>query len=532
MIIENNIFNKIGFGFLIIVLSTISLKISAQEATPFFRSFLDGNLDNVEFPGPTPSGVTRTNQAILVENLGLRLTNKKTEVGAFYLSDYSMKTDEGLRIEFEYMMYGNAEITDGICMFLVVDKPQYTGNNLKFAAEGAGFGYTYSWSLTGASNTPYRKMGIKGGYLAVALDQGNFKVLRYEGNEIRSGIPYGWVGLPARRITSMKEEENNTASNITIRGAAAQQSQYVSSYFGTLQEGYWGYPVLATRHTGGSGMDTQGLRNKVGFIMNTSTGEFEQHVEPTIAQPFDIASQKTFKDSDDSAYRKAILTMEPNEVDGGFLVTVAIQHGKDKTIVIEKFTYPSTVRVLENQVYVGTNGGWPTFPNTTPGYSYTVPTPDNLVIGFASSTGKYDYTNVIKNLRITPFYGAQTEDDIIEHRRGPVTVLPLENDWGYVKEGGEISEGKENLDPNSFRFWEDEYKVCDDKFAYVDPLGKGKWSYNPATAEVVCEPRKGFTGEVSIYYDISSKLGLFSASRFRSSLAKIVVKFGENPPKP
>lgn len=58
--------------------------------------------------------------------------------------------------------------------------------------------------------------------------------------------------------------------------------------------------------------------------------------------------------------------------------------------------------------------------------------PSKLVIGFMASTGQLTaYTNIIRNLRITPLYGASSEDDIYDHRRGPVIVRPLDNDVAY-----------------------------------------------------------------------------------------------------
>ena len=70
---------------LIILLSMMSTSGTAQTRIggfPFFRSFLDGIMDEVERPGPnnptaTP-GVDRSNKADLVKNLGLQLTTLKS----------------------------------------------------------------------------------------------------------------------------------------------------------------------------------------------------------------------------------------------------------------------------------------------------------------------------------------------------------------------------------------------------------------------------------------------------------------------
>ncbi|MEI3420555.1 MAG: hypothetical protein V8R91_05530 [Butyricimonas faecihominis] len=74
---------------------------------------------------------------------GLQLTEGKEEIGAFYLPEYIFSTEDGLLIEFEYiMMYtnvGEAGVTDGICMFLVdATTNEYIGANLKNVVRGPG----------------------------------------------------------------------------------------------------------------------------------------------------------------------------------------------------------------------------------------------------------------------------------------------------------------------------------------------------------------------------------------------------------
>ena len=82
--------------------------------------------------------------------------------------------------------------------------------------------------------------------------------------------------------------------------------------------------------------------------MNTQTGEYEQYVTPRIDKPFCIAGGKEFHHSGESAYRKAIIALEPNIVGGGFRITVTIQHETEKTVVIEDYTYPSSLQYTEN----------------------------------------------------------------------------------------------------------------------------------------------------------------------------------------
>ena len=115
------------------------------------------------------------------------------------------------------MMYTNAEeigITDGICMFLVdATTNEYIGSNLKYGAEGAGFGYAPPLRHTDIRYGVTSITGMKGGYLAVALDQGHFKNWRFENYEMRNGIPDGDAG-----IANVQSATYNTRSNVTIRG--------------------------------------------------------------------------------------------------------------------------------------------------------------------------------------------------------------------------------------------------------------------------------------------------------------------------
>ncbi|MEI3420554.1 MAG: hypothetical protein V8R91_05525, partial [Butyricimonas faecihominis] len=88
--------------------------------------------------------------------------------------------------------------------------------------------------------------GIKGGYLAVALDQGHFKNRRFDNYEMRNGIPYGSAG-----IANIQSETYNTRSNVTIRGAAGRDEKVITTSQKThrIQDGRWGFPFssLATR---------------------------------------------------------------------------------------------------------------------------------------------------------------------------------------------------------------------------------------------------------------------------------------------
>ena len=524
-----------GLIFSLLVLSGMPFMSSAQQHEgefPFFRSFLDGKTTGISYLNDNGSA---ENCAELTPE-GLQLTSGLAEVGAFYLDSHSFTTKEGMLIEFEYMMYGASDaLTDGITMFMVEDLPAYTGTKLTFGAHGAGFGYTHRW----AYETTDRISGIKGGYLAVALDNGPFKTIRFEGEEQRNGVPYRAVGLnPAREITSTQDENYDTRSNVTIRGAAGRStiSMGYTSFNGNMGPGYWGYPMLITRHTGWSTTDgtsdPNNYRNNAGFQLDVSTGEFVSHVTPEIPAGFNISGQGKFTTPNEAAYRKAFILLDPDEVNGGFKISVIIQHGEEKTMVINQFSYPATVTYMENALIESrsSTGYLSTFKNSKTN-TYTVNAPKKLLIGFTGSTGTVTpYTNVIKNLRVTLLRAANTaDDDIYTHRRGPVTVKPFENDLACKDENGSVTVSKENIDPTSLRFWINEDTCLDNAREYT-VSGKGKWVYDSAMSEVMFFPVNGFKGEVSILYDIKSKHDPYDGEQYRSSLAMISVTINDNQP--
>lgn len=465
-----------------------------------------------------------------MSNKGLRLTEQLADVGCFILPEHEFTTDDGFLIEFEYIMQGNNELTDGICMFLM-DPSAYTYSGtdiIKFGAEGAGFGYTHKM----AKEVLDRRLGIKGGYIAVALDQGPFKANRMEDWEMRNGIIYTDIGyLPP---AGSQLTRYNTRSNVTIRGAAGNQVRTFTSKYQNIPVAYWGFPVLVTRHTGWSveneNRDPQDLKNDVGFKLNTNDGDFIKHVVPEIKEAFNIAGGADFKSPEDAAYRKMIIVLEPNPDTnkGGYKITVHIKHGNTITPVIEGFEYPKTLTYRESSL----SARWPDYAanfNEPPLSTYTVERPNKLIIGFSASTGILTpYTNYIRNLRITPAYAANTaNDDIRDHRRGPVTIRPFDNDEGCKKEGNEIIRDKDFLDPNSFRFWSDEKHLLSG-FEHTDT--NGKWVYNPATAEVLFFPNEGFKGEATIMYDVKGAYYPYNDDKHRSSLATILVEIKDVQP--
>ncbi|MCD7901901.1 MAG: hypothetical protein LUH22_19230 [Bacteroides sp.] len=518
----------------LMMMPVLSLSVSAQKSSysggfPFFRSFLDDEMMGLLLPAN--SNDNKPNAAIKhgLTNEGLMMTDGKDEVGAFFLSDNPFPTIDGFLIEFEYIMKRKeigTEHTDGMCMFLVDAKQM---NILKFASSGACFGYTHKYG----NETKYQVKGIEGGYLAVALDQRPFKENRMDSWETRSGIEYKSNENLDKVIL---KDDYKTRSNVTIRGAAGNRKltyKFDNSPSLTLPISQWGYPLLITRHTGMEEDRPTGLENQVGYKLNPLTGGLIKEVDPPIRKPFNVSGGDFFDGPDDPAYRKIIIALEPDTDDGeGYKISVSIQHGKDTTLVIKDYSDPAEVTYFEN----GFSGIWDAkfgqhyIAYNSPFITYTVSTPEELIFGFAASTGIFtSFTNIIRNLRITPLNAANTaNDDIRNHRRGPVTVRPLDNDIGYRDMGDKVISSSEFLDPTSFRFWSDEKHCLEGIHEYNDD--DGKWTYDSKTKQVVFFPKKGFKGVASTMYDVNGSYYPYDQPHFRSSIAIINVTIDDNQP--
>lgn len=140
--------------------------------------------------------------------------------------------------------------------------------------------------------------------------------------------------------------------------------------------------------------------------------------------------------------------------------------------------------------------------------------------------GKDFNTNVIKNLKITPLYAAHSEDDYLNHRRCPVRLKPLDNDVAFGSNGSTPSQ--DNIEPESFRVWSDEYTCLGYVRKYTVP-GKGECLYAPERKEITFFPNKGFKGLLEVMYDIKGKPP-YEDEKYRSSIATITIDINDNQP--
>ena len=481
---------------------------------PFENSFLS----NIQ---PSYVTVPGSNNSATFTNDGISLTtNAANQFGAVFLNDRQFTSDNGIVIEFEYMMYGGTG-GDGLCMFLFDASLQ----NPEIGSPGSGLGYTYNWSRDDYSST--RKAGLDGAYLAVAFDSyGNFKNLRYESNDRKNGIPYQGLDSegntkPSNSVNGALAAQYDAGDQVTLRGAKGVP---LTSGSVSMADGYTGYPVLATRSTtAGFGFEVS-ANSPYNYIASTAySGSY-----------FPINGSGIFTGEDSEHYRRAIVELYPAvDAGGGFYVTVKIVHGTASGPVtdtlIEDYHYKPSFGYQENAMVPYQFN--PDIPATTPPtFTLNANVPDSLRIGFAASTGAQTNNNVIKNIKITLPGSAVANDDPIENpTQSPIEIFPLLNDLGYTGTIGENQSGSYlYLDPETFRFWENDTTLAAN--AYSCTTSDGVWTYSPVTEKVSFVPIQDFTGTASIRYDIkgggrdANKETPFSDEAYRSTQAVISVK--------
>lgn len=503
--------------------SGISAQVSDYGDFPYEQSLLGGpnSVPDIEFP--TAQKTTNPNLAKFIKDLGLQLTPAaKSSFGAVFVDKRKFNSVIGIKIEFEYMMYGGTG-GDGLSMFLFdasVGTPQ-------IGAHGAGIGYAFNRSYNGSKTVggttidfrPYRMTGLTGAYLGVALDQfGNNKGLRFQGDARIGGIPYSGTFLGTAK--GMVDGSYNTQNQITLRGA---KGPVINASYG-LGDGYTGYPVLITQSTNNTDIKN-GTQDRPGFVLDMTEGVTQpiyQQIKKYTGNLFPLSGGGEFSDPSNPAYRKVIIELFPSprtdiNVSTGFLVTVSIQHGHTTDVIISDFHYKTKFYYPENAYPAQSIGG--SGDNSTdeiirlnnPVYrELDAKVPEFLRVGFAASTGEETNNQVIKNLKISLPRAAEAEDDEAETDQGvSVSLMPLDNDIAYT---GTISRNqigkKEYIDYNTFRFRGLDGSVISGN-SYTDTHGN-IWTFElqnvsspmDKDVKVTLKPHPTFYGEAQIKYDI------------------------------
>ncbi|WP_232816201.1 hypothetical protein [Chryseobacterium capnotolerans] len=303
-------------------MSIFSQHITAQNQQgtgyPYFVNFTQG-LQPQEAYKVATSGVQ--NDATFTTE-GLRLTRNVTNIsGGVILADKKFTSDQGIKFEFEYVIYGgNTNGGDGISIFLVDGSIPKDQLNLGYF--GGGLGYTFVMRNPRQGGN---LEGLRGAYLGIGLDEfGNFKTRFRQGDRTRNGLT----------DVSIADGRNN----VTLRGKRG--NQYLSS---SEPAGYNGYPLLYSTATNASPSSS----NRSVYL-NTQTGKHIATQNSTFSQFTMENGGNTIPQNDsDARFRKVYVTLVPNPA-GGYNITLEIQHGNVKEKVIDNYYYPTSLKYTEN----------------------------------------------------------------------------------------------------------------------------------------------------------------------------------------
>lgn len=525
--------------FFIIILILPPIKTYAQEFGnfPYEESCMNGKPANMLFPAPQD---TLTNSAEFIINEGLRLTpSQQSRFGAVFIGDRQFGSQNGITVDFEYMIYGGNG-GDGLSMFLFDADVE----NPTIGAHGAGIGYSYSNVIHRYFvDRNYQYSGLTGAYMGIAFDvYGNFKTMRYYRNQMIGGIYYRH---PDRfNLDDEKEAIYDTGNQVTIRGArGGDLTQRIRfNYQGVPgstepgmnassgqtdvgKPGFTGYPVLITRST----------NTTYGFILNDE-GKHSQ-LPPYNGNKFTVNGYN-------NEYRKAIIELFPvsdDVVGGGFYVTVKIQHGDIIDTIIEDYHYKETLKYRENaMVPYQFNSDIPVEP-TTYVYDLNANVPDRLRIGFAASTGESTNNHIIKNIKITLPRAAEAYNDESSTFEGMTsTINPFVNDVAYegIIRKNQIG-SPDNIDEREFRFVESNGTIhklgIGESIIECQIVNEGTWKYDSTNKTITFTPLPGFLGDASILYDIKGKSdpqAPYGDEAYRSLHATIKVRVEVNPNPP
>lgn len=472
-----------GTYLLSTILITLNMNAQNYGSFPYEESFKS---TGQPFAISIPSVSSGTNSAVFTD-AGLKLTNAaQSQFGAVFVNSLQFKTINGIKIEFEYMIYGGEATNnaDGISLFLF----DASVNNPTIGTKGFGLGYTFNRAIEIYKTA--RAPGLTGGYLGIGFDNyGNFKSVRFQGES---------------RVNGLSDGNVLRNSNVTLRGA---KGAIDSNYKGANIDGYSGYPVLISQST-----LTPSLNRKI----NVNTGAYTSFTSSINAgDAFSLRGGASFNDEQTSntAYRKAIVELYPwvdNNTNTllGKLVTVKIQVGTKLVTVIQNFEYPVQLTYIENSYSNMADGDLSNSDGSARSVSKVLNSkaPEYVRIGFAASTGAYYDNHYIKNLKITlPSAAIAADDEVETPLNKQVSIYPFTNDIGFTGPIKPDQIGNSSyLDPSSFRFVDNSGNPLP---GYSYATTEGLWLYDPGTSKVIFTPALNYQGEATVKYDIKAGLG-------------------------
>ncbi len=507
---------RIKIVILFFFISFFSVFAQNENVTfPFFLTLQDGETvpKGLYLPG-SPSG----ENAATFKKEGLFLTpNNTRKFGAILMKDMSFSSSNGIEVSFEFNVYGGTG-TDGFIMFLydgsIPDEKMFMG------AGARSMGYVFNRS-TNSNEEKQRRKGLPGAYLGVALNiSGNHKG-RVFNDELRmNGISKNdWYN----------DGDFTGGSHITLRGAEYKMP------IGDPMEGYRGYPVLKTVST----LFTKKESNGSAELINSDVvNDGDYSFGPGISEKdsFMLRNEGIADDENDEKFRKAFISLIPHK-DGGFSITVQIQHGDKISTIINRYHYKTKVTYWENAEAL--YGDFETDPalaklsGKSEKFELDASVPKRFKVGFAGITGGRKDIHMIRNLLISvPYAAVATDKNFVVCSKTMSEFYPFENDYAYA---GHISEPKssdKNIDRETFKFYPIEGGELIDNHHYSDK--SGLWSYDPNTALIRFHPNDNFVNDGAIVrYSMKGKSGKegepYGEEIYRSNPASITLAPEECP---
>lgn len=478
--IKNKFFKL--YTVLFILLESLTLmKAQLYGSFPYSEPFTSGSQPS-EISLMTPQ--TGANSTTFTTN-GVRLTAAvNNQFGAIYINNKQFSSQNGIKIEFEYGMYGGTG-ADGLSVFLFdasIASPVVGAN-------GAGLGYGYNRAHnTFAAN---RQTGLSGGYLGIGLDAfGNFKRQVYQGDQRSNGVQAAFT---------------QNGSQVTLRGKRG-----TLNLTNGLGLGYTGFPTLITQSTLASAGTASATINPATGAYTTGGG---------LAANFNLRTTTFSTTPSNADYRKAFIELIPNAL-GGFNVTVRIQHGSTVSTVINNYWYRTSYVYTENANPSPTDFNTSDVQGANASYTLDTSPPSNFRIGFGASNGGLNDIHLIRGLKVTlPYSAISNNDSFTTCKNSSATIDPLTNDLAYSGPiSGTPTASSSNIDPNSFQFIDT--SGTPQGVSYTQS-GVGTWTYTAATKLVTFSPITGYTGVATIRYNIKGLTAPYNDDGYRSEPSTI-----------
>lgn len=510
--------------------NTFICKAQVQTRVNFpYQNDLKGDNNN---PPVDVVGVPNRNQ-VFTQN-GIQLTNSSGgQSGAVVLNNASFTSNQGLTIEFEYVMYGGTETLgrngDGLSIFLYDSEADI--NNLTGVA-GGGLSYTYSRYNPGNFADP-GVPGLNKAYVGIGFDQfGNFKE---PGNAI--GIA-GYYGLGSQ--LTIRGAMRHTPIGADALDANGDATSYISKYpLIYNNERFQGYPVLFSRSTNYSSSNSSEARGRYLDLNNNSDSNVQYiPITTNLSTDIEIRGGGTGPNPGITTenYRKATITLGPADpnIGGGYYITVDLQDGVNTVRIVENFHYKENFYYREDNNF--SSNSQPLESSKI--YSLNASVPTEFKIGFGASTGGATQFHIIKNLVVDLAYTPRFEPDYAKlcENADEVIIDVYSNDYVY---NGPIygppiqGNGPTNIDYESFKFTDSDIIPFNELgswngniLSYNSP-NEGIWEYNKTTGLVTFIPNSNYSGHAIIYYTAkgtASQGGPFNQDEYYSVPDEIVVE--------